>query len=83
MESSDILVSLVGVVVLGLVLWWVLFRGGADWLGGTWLGMFFHGGIPTSSRGWNADSYKLLVIAMFVVALIALIAKVILNAVGE
>jgi hypothetical protein len=83
MDFNDILVSLIAAVFLGLALWWILFRGGADRLDGSWLSIFLIGGIPKSSRGWNADSFKLLALAAFTAAVFYLLVKVVLYLVGE
>lgn len=68
MTSADIILHVIYYIGLVVVFWWILFRGGADYLDGTILGMLFARGIPKSSRGWNADSFKLLVVAMIAAA---------------
>ena len=83
MNPTEILVCLICAVVLGLALWWILFRGGANRLDGSWLSILLIGGIPKSSRGWNADSFKLIALAAFAVAVLFLIVKVVLYLVGE
>ena len=83
MNPEDILTSIVSVFVLGVLLWFVFFRGGADRLDGSWLSIFLIGGIPKSSRGWNADSFKLIALAAFAAVLFYLLVKVVLYLVGE
>ena len=78
MTPTEILVGAIVAMVLGVVLWWIIFRGGADWLDGTWLGMLFVGGIPKSSRGWNADSFKLYALFALIAALLYFIVKAVL-----
>ncbi len=83
MDFNDILTGLAAVIVLGVLLWWIFSRGGADRMDGSWLGMFFVGGIPRSKHGWNADSFKLYALATFAAAVIYLIVKVVLALMGE
>jgi len=66
MGTGEIISFSVFFILLGIFIWWTLFRRGADYLDGTWLGMFLMGSHPKSRPPWNADSYRLWAIALLV-----------------
>ncbi|MDP8239988.1 MAG: hypothetical protein P9X24_12930 [Candidatus Hatepunaea meridiana] len=69
MVTDDIIVLVVGLFIATILAYWILTKGGAEWLEGSFLGIFFQ---PHPSR-WSAESYKLWALAKLLIALIALI----------